>query len=368
MKKIVIAPDSFKGTFTSTEASEIIAGVLRKKYGNEIECIIIPIADGGEGTSEAFRLACSGRSISVPVHNPIGEKINAEYCVLPGGTAVIETASASGITLVDPLEPMKSSTYGTGEMIADALGRGIRNIFITLGGSATTDGGTGCISALGGKFLNENGEILKGCGENLTKIRKIDLSSLDERLKETKITVLCDVENPLCGKNGAAYVFSPQKGADENQVRELESGLRNLKHLTEQYIGKDFSSEKGTGAAGGLGFALMSFLSGEFKSGLDCLLDFCRFEEKIAGADLIITGEGKMDSQSLKGKVPFGIAKRAGGIPVTAIVGVSLISPEEAISGGISRVIETNPLHRPFNEIRHKCRDMLISAAESLLL
>lgn len=362
MKKIVIAPDSFKGTFSSVEICEILKKTLIAKYPGT-ECNCIPIADGGEGTTDAFLYACSGEKIPVRVHNPVGSLIDAYYGILPDNSAVIEMAQASGITLINPLAPLEGSTFGTGEMILDALNRSVRKIYIGIGGSATTDGGTGCLCALGVKFLDENGNELYGNGENLAKIRKIDLSGLDKRISETEISVLCDVENPLFGPNGAAYVFARQKGADESQIAYLNNGLENLSIVTKNTIGIDNSQIKGTGAAGGLGFALLTFLGAEMKSGIDTVLDVCRFDDKIKGADLIITGEGKMDSQSLRGKVPFGVAKRACSIPITAIVGLSEVDEAESASYGISRIIETNPLHLPFDEIKPKCLDMLEAAA-----
>ncbi|MGN1117518.1 MAG: glycerate kinase [Acutalibacteraceae bacterium] len=365
MKKIVIVPDSFKGTLSSVEVCRLTEEVLRKKY-DDIVCVSIPVADGGEGTLDAFMYALECEKVGVTAHNPVGEKIETHYAALPDGSAVIEMAAVSGITLISPLEPLFSSTFGTGELILSALDRGIRNIYIGIGGSATTDGGTGCLEALGAKFFDKNGAFLSGCGNNLISIDRIDLSELDGRIKECKFTVLCDVENPLYGENGAAYVFAPQKGATPGQVEYLDSGLKNFAEKTAAALGKDCSFVSGAGAAGGLGFALISYLGAQMKSGIDTVLDICGFDEKIKGADLIITGEGKMDFQSVHGKVPFGVAKRAKGVPVTAIVGLKEIDDEEARQNGIERIIETNEEHLDFEEVKKVCREQFISAAEKI--
>ena len=366
MKKAVIIPDSFKGTFTSAEVCETVRESLERRY-QDIECVLIPAADGGEGTADAFLRALGGQRINVLTTDPIGRNIEAHYALINGRTAVIEMAQASGLTLLERPEPMSSTTFGTGKMIIDALGIGVRDIIIAIGGSATTDGGTGCLTALGGAFLTSGGEKVTTGGE-LDKIADIDLSGLDERLTKCNITVLCDVTNPLFSKNGAAYVFAPQKGADKEQVELLDKGLRNLAAVTERKLGKTTADIPGAGAAGGLGFALMTYLKAEFRSGIDSFLDLCGFSEKIKGADIIITGEGKMDQQSLCGKVPFGVAKRAGGVPVTAIVGVCDIGEDEARRRGIDRIIETNPERLPFSEVKKHCREQLRAAADKITL
>lgn len=363
MKKAVIAPDSFKGTLTSIEVCEIVASVLKEKYP-DISCVTLPVADGGEGTVDAFLYALKGERVSTEVSDPIGRKITADYAIV-GDTAIIETAAASGLPLLEEKAPLEATTFGTGEQILDALRRGVKKIVIGLGGSATTDGGTGCLTALGAKFLTESGEKVTS-GESLSEIADIDLSNLDVRLKNCEITALCDVTNSLYGKNGAACIFSPQKGADEKQVEFLDNGLLNLAKVTKEKFGFDMSEKSGAGAAGGLGFALMSFLSAKFESGAEAVLDILKFEEKIDGADIIITGEGKMDSQSLQGKVPFTVAKRSNGIPVTAIVGLKDIDEEEAKAAGISRIIETNDEKLPFDEVKKCCREQLKAAAETI--
>lgn len=365
MKKIVIVPDSFKGTLSSVEVCRLTETVLKEKYPGA-EFVSIPVADGGEGTLDAFVYALGCERIDLKAKNPVGEIIDTSYAITPDGAAIIEMAAVSGITLIDSLEPMKASTYGTGEIIKAALDKGIRKIYIGIGGSATTDGGTGCIEALGAVFYDKDGNTLSGCGGNLQSIDKIDLSHFDERVKECSFIVLCDVENPLYGKNGAACVFGPQKGASPVQVEELDKGLMNFAEKTKEVISADYSSVKGAGAAGGLGFALISYLGAKMQSGIKTVLDVCGFDEKIKGADLIITGEGKMDSQSVQGKVPFGVAGRARGIPVTAIVGLKDIDDSLAAENGIERIIETNEEHLPFEEVKKCCREQFARAAEKI--
>ncbi len=368
MKKVVIAPDSFKGTLSSAEVCGIVKDVLIKKYG-EVEVIEIPIADGGEGMTDSFLYAFPGsEKVYMKAQSPLGREIDVYYGIISGDTAVIEMAAASGITIEEKNDALKASTYGTGEMIKRALDSGIRKFVIGIGGSATTDGGIGCTAALGGSFLDKEGVSVELCGEGLADIESIDLSGLDKRLKESEITVLCDVKNPLYGKNGAAYIFGPQKGADPKTVEFLDAGLFNLAQKSQEYLKKDFSQYEGAGAAGGLGFALVAFLGAELKRGIEAILDITHFEEKTVGADLVITGEGKMDEQSLMGKVPFGIASRSKGKKTIAIVGLNMADMEKVISAGISDVIETNPLHLPFEEIRANAKEDLMKAAEKIII
>ena len=366
MKKAVIIPDSFKGTLSSKEVCELIEKSLKKKY-EDIICVGIPIADGGEGTLDSFCYALGGATIVLRAHDPVGKIINSEYLVLDD-TAIIEMANVNGITLLDALSPMSASTFGTGEIIKDVLDRGIRKIIIGIGGSASTDGGMGCLCALGARFLDENGNDVPLGGKGLSQIKSISLEKFDSRIKECAFTVLSDVENALYGKSGAAYIFAKQKGADENQIEELDRGLRNFADKVKTCFGEDYANVKGAGAAGGLGFALLTFFSAKIESGIDAMLDICGFSEKIKDADVIITGEGKMDKQSLSGKVPFGVAKRAEGVPVIAVVGTSEISEAEAKEFGIDKIIETNAEKLPFDEVKKKCREQLLKAASKINL
>lgn len=367
MKKIVIATDSFKGTLSASEVCRTVKNELIKRYP-DLEVMEIPVADGGEGTVEALLTAMSGEKIICTVKSPLGRDITAFYGILPDGTAVIEMAQASGITLEKENDALRASSYGTGQLILDAVSKGMKNILVGIGGSATTDGGIGAIAALGVRFLDANERDVPLCGEGLRLIEKIDISGLDKRLKECNITVLCDVVNPLYGENGAAYVFSPQKGAKDKDVLLLDEGLRNLARVSYTVLGKDYSPCEGAGAAGGLGFGLIAFLGARLTKGIEYILDKTNFSEKIKDADLIITGEGKLDSQSLMGKVPFFVAEKSKGKRVLALVGVSEVTTAEAQENGISEIIETNSLHLPFEAIKHSAKEMLMEASKNIII
>ena len=368
MKKIVIAPDSFKGTLSSLEVCNIVKKSLLEER-EELEIIEVPIADGGEGMTESFMCAFPGsEKVELKAKSPLGRDIDVYYAIVSGDTAVIEMAMASGVTIEKQNDAMRASTYGTGQIIKHALDKGIRKFFLGIGGSATTDGGIGCTAALGGKFLDKDGNTVALCGQGLSDIVTVDLSELDSRIKESEITVLCDVKNPLYGKNGAAYIFGPQKGADKNQVELLDAGLKNLADISAEYLKKDFSQLEGTGAAGGLGFALVAFLGGTLKGGIDHILDMLSFDEKVKDADLVITGEGKMDSQSLMGKLPFGVAKRCAHTRVAAIVGLNTADEKLIDELGISQVVETNPLHLPFEQVKATAREDLFVAAKKIII
>lgn len=368
MKKIVIAPDSFKGTLSSLQVCNIVKESLLEER-DDLEIIEVPIADGGEGMTESFMCAFPGsEKIELIAKSPLGRDIEVYYAIVSGDTAVIEMAMASGITIEKQNDAMMASTYGTGQIIKDALDKGIRKFFLGIGGSATTDGGIGCTAALGGKFMDKDGKEVSLCGQGLADIAVIDLSDLDSRIKDSEITVLCDVKNPLYGKNGAAYIFGPQKGASEKQVEALDAGLKNLADISAEYLGKDFSQCEGTGAAGGLGFALIAFLGGKLKGGIDHILDMLDFDEKVKDADLVITGEGKMDYQSLMGKLPFGVAKRCAHTKVVAVVGLNTADEKQIADLGISQVVETNPLHRPFEQVKATAKEDLLIAAKKIII
>ena len=367
MKKIIVASDSFKGTLSSVRVYEIIKEVLTKKY-RDVEVSGIPMADGGEGTVEAFLCAMGGEIKHTTVKSPLMRDIESFYGMLPDGTAVIELAAASGITVEKEPDAVNSSTYGTGQLILHAIENGAKKVILGIGGSATTDGGMGCAAALGVNFLDKNGKEVPLSGKGLSIVESVDISSIPEKVRNTEIIVLCDVDNPLYGKDGAAYIYSPQKGADEETVRFLDRGLRNLAEKAEKALGKDYSSEKGAGAAGGVGFSMMSFLSAKLISGSECILSMTDFEKRANEADLVITGEGKMDFQSLMGKVPFAVAKKSGGTKVIAVVGLNEADIKDVKRNGLSEVYETNPLHLPFSEIKDKAEEMLRETAEKILL
>lgn len=365
MKRVIIASDSFKGTLSSVRVYEIIRDVLTEKSRN-IEVTGIPMADGGEGTVEAFLCAMGGKIKKTTVKSPLMRDIEGFFGVLPDGTAVIELAAASGITIEKEKDAFNSSTYGTGQLILHAIENGAKKVILGIGGSATTDGGMGCAAALGVKFLDRNEREVPLSGKGLSQVETIDLSGIPQKVKDAEITVLCDVDNPLYGKNGAAYVYSPQKGADKEVVELLDKGLRNLAEKTVKAIGKEYSFEKGAGAAGGVGFSMMSFFSAKLISGSECILSMTEFEKKAKAADLVITGEGKMDFQSLMGKVPFAVAKKSGGTKVIAVVGLNEADIKDVRRSGISEIYETNPLHLPFSEIKNKAEEMLRETAEKI--
>ncbi|MDK2919784.1 MAG: glycerate 2-kinase [Candidatus Petromonas sp.] len=323
--RIVIAPDSFKGSLSAKEVADNIEIGIRKVY-SDIDILKVPMADGGEGTVESLVDATGGEIIRLEVTGPLGEKVESFYGIMGDKkTAVIEMAAASGLPLVpnDKRNPMITTTYGTGELIKSALDRGCRDFIIGIGGSATNDGGSGMLEALGVKFLDKNGKKLPWGGGALINLDKIDMSSLDERLKSSRFVVACDVDNPLCGTNGASYVYGPQKGATVEMVQKLDRVLNHYGNMIKKYLGKDVMDIKGAGAAGGLGAGFMAFLNAQLKPGVDIVIEKTRLKEIVKDADLVITGEGKMDSQTIYGKTPFGVAKVAKGfgIPVIAIAG-----------------------------------------------
>ena len=367
MKRVVLAPDSFKGTLSSETVCALISGVLRARYP-DVTVDEIPIADGGEGTVDAYLHIFGGEKKTVRAKSPLGRDIDASYAILPDGAAVIETAAASGIAIEPVNDAMRASTFGTGQLIKDALDKGCRKIFFGLGGSATTDGGVGCATALGARFLDKDGKAIPPGGAGLALLDRVDLSGLDARLRMTALTVLCDVTNPLFGKTGAAHVFAGQKGASDAQIETLDCGLQKLAAVCEPVLGSDFSRVPGAGAAGGLGFCAVALLGGRMVGGIDCILDAAQFAEKARDAVLVITGEGKMDAQSLMGKAPFGVAKRSGKTPVLAVVGLLDAEMAQVERAGICRVIETNARHLPFEEIRDRAKEDLIFAAKKINL
>ncbi len=310
--RIIIAPDSFKGSMTAQMAADAMEAGIRRAYP-QAETLKLPMADGGEGTVETISAILGGSLITVPVTDPLGYQVEARYFLGSDGTAFIEMAQASGLTLIPQQERdiMRSSSYGTGQLIKDALHRGCRKIYVALGGSATNDGGTGMAQALGACFIGDKWRLLSGSGENLEKIRHIDASHMDERIKETEFVVLCDVDNPMCGPEGASFVYGPQKGADGEQVIRLDEGMKNYAALLLSDLKAEVAEIPGSGAAGGMGGALMAFCGAKLMPGADAVLDLYGFEEKIKGADLVITGEGKTDASSFNGKAPQKVISRA---------------------------------------------------------
>ena len=321
--KLIFASDSFKGSLSSKRTAELLTKAAREVFGT-CECIGVPIADGGEGTVDAVIDALKGEKTDILVHDPLMNRIRASYGIV-GDKAVIEMAEASGLTLVpEPLrDPLVTTTYGTGELIRDALSRGCRELYIAIGGSATNDGGMGCLRALGARFLDQDANELSGCGKDLSAVTKIDLDRLDSRLSDASVTVLCDVKNPLCGKNGATYTFAKQKGATAETMKLLENGMQNYRNVIKRRFGIDCDLIEGTGAAGGLGAALRVFLHAAMQSGIETVLELIGFDALLDGADFIVTGEGRADAQSVCGKVMQGVAlhAKAREIPVYGLCG-----------------------------------------------
>ncbi|MEQ6376312.1 glycerate kinase [Bacillaceae bacterium S4-13-56] len=320
--KIVIAPDSFKGSVPSTSAAAKIEDGI-KQENSDIETIKIPVADGGEGTVEAFLTFMNGERVIEWVEDPLGRSIEAAYgWIEESKTAIIETASASGLPLLSETEknPLKASTFGTGQLVKSALKRGAKKILIGLGGSATVDAGTGFLQALGVKFYDENHQPLKGCGDCLGNVQSIDCSQLYQNLHEVEITIASDVTNPLLGKNGAVYVFGPQKGIQNEKLEEFEKNMEHYASVVNRTVSKNEIDSPGSGAAGGFGYSLQSFLKVEMRSGFELIAEASNLEHHIKTADIVITGEGKFDTQSLNGKAPVGIARIAAKYHVPVVV------------------------------------------------
>lgn len=323
--KVVVAPDSYKGSLSAEEVADNIEIGLRRVIKNA-EIIKVPMADGGEGTVQSLIDSTSGEIVKLRVKGPLLKDVDAFYGILGDKkTAVIEMAAASGLPLLnkDERNPMETTTYGTGELVLDAVKRGCRKIILGLGGSATNDGGAGFLAALGVKFKDRDGNLIKPQGGELNKLYDIDISSMDSNLKECEIIAACDVDNPLVGDRGASHIFGPQKGADDEMVRLLDANLNHYADIIKKVLGVDIKNHPGAGAAGGLGAGILAFLNAELKKGIDIVIELSNLENKIKGANLIITGEGMTDYQTRFGKTPYGVCKLGNkyDIPVIAISG-----------------------------------------------
>lgn len=362
MYSVLIAPDSFKGTLTAREVCDIIEKAFSEKI-KDAKINKLPAADGGEGLCACFSEIADGKFISCAVSGVFGEKMNADYYMLSDDTAVIEMASCAGLPLAgDNKDPEKASTFGVGELISDAVSKGAKQILLGLGGSATNDCGIGAAAALGWKFLDESGNEPEPVGANLGKIRRI---IKPEKTIPIPVICACDVDNPLFGKTGAAYVFAPQKGADEKAVERLDEGLRNMAKVIKSDLGVDVSAIAGGGAAGGMGAGAVAFLGAELKRGIDIILDKSGFNEKAAAADLVITGEGRLDFQSADGKVISGIAMRAKklGKKVITICGCRGDGAEKILQLGVEKMYFSCETPKPFDEVLKTCREDLYAAA-----
>lgn len=369
MRKILLVPDSFKGTMSSSEICLIMETVI-KRYFPDAEIISIPVADGGEGSVDSFLSAVGGEKIIVPVKGPYFEDIEGFYGVLPDHTAVIEMAAAAGLPMVgDNKHAEKTTTYGVGQLILHAVRNGCKKIVVGLGGSATNDGGAGALAALGIRFMDQEGKEFVPVGETLMKISTIDKKRLDSCLSGVQIVTMCDIDNPLCGPNGAAVVFGPQKGADAEMVKLLDMNLAHLAEIIRRDIGVEIKDIAGAGAAGGMGGGMAAFLNTKLQLGIETVLDTVGFDSLLTGADLVFSGEGKIDFQSLRGKVVIGVARRAikERVPLIAVVGDIGDNIEGAYAEGVSAIFSINRVAVPYNEARLRSKADLALTMDNLM-
>ncbi len=364
--KLVFASDSFKGTVSSEQTVELLTKAAHEVFG-ACETVGVPVADGGEGTTDAVIQARKGEKIFVNVHGPLMERTNAYYGKLSDSEAVLEMAQASGLPMVpeELRNPLNTTTFGTGELVKAALDQGFTDISIAIGGSATNDGGMGFASALGVRFYDAEGNVLEGKGSELEKVAHIDMSGLDERAKKAHFTVMCDVTNPLCGKDGATYTFGKQKGGTPEILDRLEKGMCNYRDVIIKEFGVNPDETPGTGAAGGLGAALQIYLNAEMKSGIETVLDLIDFDSLIEGADLVVTGEGRTDWQSCFGKVMQGVGDRAKkhDIPVTALCGGLGEGYDQIYEHGIDSIITTVDGPMPLSKALDEAVDLYYKGA-----
>lgn len=368
--RIVIAADSFKGSCSTVEVAEAIESGIRKIYKAE-EIIKIPVADGGEGTVDSLVIGTGGKYEFTRVKGPLGKEIECKYGIVNGNAAIIEMAASSGLTLIKEEErnPMITTTYGTGQLIRAAMDKGCRKIYVGIGGSATNDGGAGMAQALGVSFKDKEGKEIGNGGRELARIQDIDLTNIDPRLKDTEIIVLSDVMNPLCGPDGASYVYGPQKGASPDMVKQLDNNLKHYALLIKEKLGMDIADIPGAGAAGGLGAGLTVFCNAVMLPGIDVVLDINEIEKHLKGADLVITGEGRIDSQTVFGKVPAGVAKRAlkHGVPVVAIVGSVGKGASLAYEYGIDAIMDIVTAPMSLEDSMKNVSQLLEHAAENVI-
>lgn len=370
MKKAVLIPDSFKGTISSKRICEIIERKIYK-YFPDCEVVSIPVADGGEGSVDCFLEAADGDKVTAQVQDPFGDKMTAYYAILPEtDTAVIEMAVCAGLPLVEGREdPAVTSTYGVGQLIVDAAKRGCKKIIMCLGGSCTNDLGCGAAAAVGVKFFDADGREFIPTGGTLKDIYSVDLSGKNEILDGIEFVTMCDIDNPLYGESGAAYVFAPQKGADDKCVEMLDSGLKHAANIISAAAGREIDFIPGSGAAGGMGAGMVAFFSSVLQMGIETVLDTVDFTNVIDGADVVFTGEGRFDSQSLRGKVVIGVSKRAKekNVPVIVIAGDYDKKLDAAYENGVSAVFSTNRVAKDFSVIKGESVKNLELAVDNIL-
>lgn len=369
MEKILLVPDSFKGTLSSRQVCQVMAGQLRRFFP-QAQVKSIPVADGGEGSVAAFLAAAGGERRTRTVTGPFGEPVEAFYGILGDGrTAVIEMAACAGLPLAEGrLNPERATTYGVGELLLAAKEAGCTKAILGLGGSCTNDGGAGAAAALGAKFTRADGTAFVPTGGTLGEIAALDVSPVAQALQGMELTAMCDIDNPLYGEAGAAAVFAPQKGADAAMVARLDAGLRHLGQVAARCLGRDFSHLPGAGAAGGLGFGMAAFCGAQLRMGIDAVLDAVGFDSLLPGTDVVFTGEGKIDSQSARGKVVSGVAARCrkAGVPVVAVVGQIGQGFEEMYQQGLTAVFSINRAAQPFAESRFHAGENLALTMENI--
>lgn len=369
MEKILLVPDSFKGTLSSRQVCQVMAGQLHRFFP-QAQVKSIPVADGGEGSVEAFLAAAGGERRMLTVTGPFGEPVEAFYGILGDGrTAVIEMAACAGLPLAEGrLNPERATTYGVGELLLAAKEAGCTKAILGLGGSCTNDGGAGAAAALGAKFIRADGTAFVPSGGTLGEIAALDVSPVAQALQGMELTAMCDIDNPLYGEAGAAAVFAPQKGADAAMVARLDAGLRHLGQVAARCLGRDFSHLPGAGAAGGLGFGMAAFCGAQLRMGIDAVLDAVGFDSLLPGTDVVFTGEGKIDSQSARGKVVSGVAARCrkAGVPVVAVVGQIDQGFEEMYQQGLTAVFSINRAAQPFTESRFHAGENLALTMENI--
>lgn len=368
---ILIAPDSYKDSLTSVQVSKYIKkGILNVSKKHNIK--LIPLADGGEGTVNSIVNASNGKIINKKVIGPLGKKVNAHFGIINNGkTAIIEMASASGLQLIpmDKRDPSITTTYGTGQLIKEALKYDVEDIIVGIGGSATNDAGVGMAQALGVKFLDKNNNDIEFGGINLEKISKINKNNIDPRIKDIDIKVACDVNNPLYGLNGAAHVYAPQKGANPIMVKTLDENLKYFHEIVKKELDINLNEIKGAGAAGGLGAGLVAFLNAELYDGINLILDIVNFDHYVKETDLVITGEGMLDGQSVNGKTPVGVARRAKkyGKPVIAIVGSLGTDVKKVLNEGVDSYFPIIDKPDFLNSIIKRSKELLINTTEQVI-
>ena len=370
MKKVVLIPDSFKGTLSSSQICEIMKTKVLE-YFPGCEAVSIPIADGGEGSVDCFLTALGGEKIHTVVKGPFFEDMDSFYGILDGGnTAVVEMAACAGLPLVgDKKDPYRTTTYGAGQLILDAAKRGAKKIIVGLGGSCTNDGGCGAAAAIGVKFFDRKGQEFVPAGGTLQELVRIDMSGISNLLTGVEIIAMCDIDNPMYGPSGASHIFGPQKGANPEMVLFLDEGIKNLSEVIKKDLGQDLAEVPGTGAAGAMGAGMIAFFRSRLQMGIETVLDTVNFGSVISDADMILTGEGKIDSQSLRGKVVIGVAGRAvkQNVPVIVVVGGADRDIDGAYASGVTAIFSINRMPEAFETSKFKSVENMTFAIDNIM-